>query len=301
MKRIRDSIIASGLWTDGLLDRESTPPPLHHSTTPRPATNNVVQSKPAFTLIELLVVVAVIGILSALLLTALMAAKERVKQAECAHNVRQLGLAVQLFVSDHHVYPLAANPDCFKGKFQEHDSGWQGALRRVINCPVTNVVFSQGIWECPAASRPKIFPPNQGWIAYGYNGDGLGTIAGAKSRSFCLGLGGHSPWGLAASGEPVNESEVVSPSRLYMLGDAFTGNDGVIVDGTWGLHRWSGLRDYLGSTKRSMARHNGKANMAFADGHVEAVSLKHLFQNTTDAALSQWNRDNLPHREALSH
>jgi prepilin-type N-terminal cleavage/methylation domain-containing protein len=78
----------------------------------------------AFTLIELLVVVAAIGILSALLLAVLLAARRRVRLAECGHNVRQLALAVQMFVSDHHVYPLEVNPDYFKGKYQDHDSGW---------------------------------------------------------------------------------------------------------------------------------------------------------------------------------
>jgi len=41
----------------------------------------------------------------------------------------------------------------------------------------------------------------------------------------------------------------------------------------------------------------GKANVAFCDGHVESPTLQFLFADTSDAALSRWNRDHQPHRE----
>ncbi|MEQ1935500.1 MAG: prepilin-type N-terminal cleavage/methylation domain-containing protein, partial [Fimbriimonadaceae bacterium] len=55
----------------------------------------------AFTLIELLVVIAIIAILAAILFPVFASAKEAAKQAACAQHFRQIGMACQLYLSDH--------------------------------------------------------------------------------------------------------------------------------------------------------------------------------------------------------
>jgi prepilin-type N-terminal cleavage/methylation domain-containing protein len=69
----------------------------------------VQQITRGFTLVELLVVIAIIGVLIALLLPAIQAAREAARRTQCANNLRQMGIALQNHVTTYKVFPTGGN------------------------------------------------------------------------------------------------------------------------------------------------------------------------------------------------
>lgn len=63
--------------------------------------NSRTGRSPGFTVVELLVTVAIVGILSGLLLTAIQMSRESARRTDCGNNLRQLGLAIHQFHDEH--------------------------------------------------------------------------------------------------------------------------------------------------------------------------------------------------------
>lgn len=230
-------------------------------------------------------VIGIIILLGALLLPALSSAKAQGQSASCKNHLRQIGLAMAMYVADHNRYP-----PLWSGAAQGSFETWADKLQAYSPLNWTN-----SAWHCPTYIGNNgivefVKPPPAGgklvdWTSYSYNAFG---IAGRR-RWPGLGLGLLQPW---AAREP----EVKAPSQMFVVADAraykYNALPGPVGDSA--MNPW--LPPVGIVLPETAPPHSQGYNILFGDEHVVLVKRRdYLFPPRT---AQNWNKDNQPHPES---
>ncbi|MFQ6132496.1 MAG: type II secretion system protein, partial [Armatimonadota bacterium] len=98
-----------------------------------------------FTLIELLVVIAIIAILAAILFPVFAQAREKARQTACLSNLKQIGLALAMYVSDNdEMYPRHSLPN------SDINDGIEATYRGWVSNVLRPYTRNQKIYQCPS-------------------------------------------------------------------------------------------------------------------------------------------------------
>jgi prepilin-type N-terminal cleavage/methylation domain-containing protein/prepilin-type processing-associated H-X9-DG protein len=231
----------------------------------------------AFTLIELLVVIAIIAILAALLLPVLARAKIAAQSTKCKNNLHQLGIGLNLYLSDGQTFPLFFSQSSGTGS-----SYWDDNLLPLVS-------NNRNVFTCPAN---KLAPPWTNNLAgpnpsYGYNVAGTGRYLSLPN----LGLDATIFYQLPVY---VRENQVKVPADLIAISEykpsVDASPDGDADDFVIPVNL------LLQLVQLAPPRHNLGDNVVFCDGHVE-YGKQSAWLKANQRARQRWNIDNQPHTE----
>jgi prepilin-type N-terminal cleavage/methylation domain-containing protein/prepilin-type processing-associated H-X9-DG protein len=142
-----------------------------------------MRRRKGFTLIELLVVIAIIGILAAMVFPVFARAREAARKAVCLSNVKNLALAVQMYLSDYGQFPQCERNPVARDYFATspgNDASEDDCCNRLpqanpfLRWPVIfdDYVRNRDVYRCPSAKREIVaswivpnYPPG-GYLEY---------------------------------------------------------------------------------------------------------------------------------------
>lgn len=202
-----------------------------------------------FTLIELLVVIAIIAILASMLLPALGKARETARSIKCVAQQGQIMKVFILYADD--------NKD-FCVRCYDAAGGWNQKLFLYTK--------NRAVWFCPSGLGHRLSDPTYLVNGFDKNMDiGLNCTGNGDDK-----YGFQFPSGKSGA----KYSSIRKPTLLHVTGDSVSGNGKVYTpsNGTWyGYSSAQSLWFSGGSAALAfIARHTGKVNFSYADGHAAA-------------------------------
>jgi prepilin-type N-terminal cleavage/methylation domain-containing protein/prepilin-type processing-associated H-X9-DG protein len=240
-----------------------------------------------FTMVELLVVLGIIGILAAMLLPVLHRGKEAAQSAQCKSNLRQLDIAMNLYVQETHkyqgFYTMFALDETRNGTLSCSPGiirwlPYVGGNHRVFYCPSQSGLQVPRVYPALTTNGLSMEDP----LSYGWNA--MGTGANLPPRRD-LGLGPR--WIYGGPCVTIAEAQVLVPADMIAMSDNLKGtHENCVISPN---NSWANGSFSPGN------RHDGGANLAACDGHVEFQKLTALTA-ATDLGRRRWNNDHLSHK-----
>jgi len=221
-----------------------------------------------------------------MLLPTLHRAKIASKNVYCKNNLRQLGLALHMYVLDRRAYPYTVDANVSKTWYMIIAPNY-GSNYNIMTCPTFKgewPIEKAIVWIAGNAyHRGPSAPGRIAGVSYGYNGFGVGS-ANSVSWTANLGLGLTVMPGQSMPAR--TESEVVAPADMIAIADSMA------------QPGYPDIYAFLLSINStpSPERHNGGANASFADGHVVTMRNEKLVDRG-EANRCRWNFDHEPHNE----